>query len=140
MFEYHGWLVLRAAPHDTETEHADLRAAVEFVQRLLVDLNEVPGLRDLRRVNGSPQFHFGGFTNHRPAEFEDLLTGVRDLAARAPGTYGLVHYWDDEAPVHDNEFRTLVVKRGTVTEHDDPYLSPLIPTVEDEPVFDDDDV
>jgi hypothetical protein len=137
MFEYHGWLVLQAAPHETATEDADLRAAVEFVQQLVTTLDGVPGLRDLRWVNGSSQFHFGGYSNHRPAEFEDLLSGVRDLAARAPGTYGLVHYLDDEVPAHDNEFRTLVVKRGTVTEHDDPYLSPLIPTIEDEYVVDD---
>ncbi len=138
MFEYHGWLVLRAAPHDTGTEDADVRAAAEAVQQLITRLDGVPGLRDLRRVNGSPQFHFGGYTNHRPPEFEDLLDGIRGLAARAPGTYGLVHYWDDEVPAHDNELRVLVVKRGTITEHDDPYLSPLIPTIEDEHVFDPD--
>jgi immunity protein 7 of polymorphic toxin system len=137
LFEYHGWLVIQAAPHETPTEDADVRAAVEFVRQLLTTLGEAPGLRDLRWVNGRAQVHFGGYANHRPGEFEDLLTGLHGLVAQATGTYGLLHYRDDEASGRQNEFRVLVARRGTITEHDDPYLSPVIPVIEDEWVVDD---
>ena len=133
MFEYHGWLVIRAAPYETETEDADEQAAVDFVRRL-VDAevrSGAPGLRDLRYVNGQAQFHFGGFRNRRTADFDDVLTAVVELARYAPGTFGLVHYHDDEDPVRDNEYRVLVIRRGEVTEQDDPFLSPVIPAVED---------
>ena len=132
MFEYHGWLVLVAAPYDTPTGDAHVRAAAESVRQLLAMPGEVPGLRDVRWVNGRAQVHFGGAANRRPGEFDELLAGVRSLASRATGTYGLIHYHDGEDVDHHDAFRVLVVRRGMVSEHPDPYLSPLVPTIEDE--------
>ena len=70
--------------------------------------------------------------NHRQDAVIDLF---RWLAANGPGSYGLLYVHDDEdhRPDGDYEncFRVWRLVRGTLTEHDDPFLSPLIPTVED---------
>ena len=133
MLQYHGWLVIEAAPYETETEDADRRAAVGFVQDLVdaAAADGVQGLRDLRWVNGQAQFHFGGFRNHRNAEFDGLLASIAELGRRAPGTYGVVHYADDEDPVHHNDFRLVVIRRGEMVERTDPNLSPVVPLLED---------
>jgi Immunity protein 7 len=104
---------------------------VEFLRGVLDEAADEPGLRDLRWVNGSPLCHFGGFSNHRNSTFDDLLAGVRGVAKRAPGSYGLVYYWDDEDPEHRSGFRVLVIRRGQLTEEADPFLSPAVPMIED---------
>jgi Immunity protein 7 len=131
MFQYHGWLVVWAAPHETDTEYRDTHAAADYLRGVLDEVADEPGLRDLRWVNGMAQCHFGGFSNHRNSTFDDLLVGVHGVAKRAPGSYGLVYYRDDEDPKHHDEFRVLVIRRGQLAEEADPFLSPTVPVIED---------
>jgi hypothetical protein len=131
VFEYHGWLIIRAAPHETDTDYRDVHAAVDFLKDLVEVDAGAPGLRDIRWVNGSPQYHFGGFRNRSDGVYRSALESVERVLERAPGSYGVIYYWDDEDPVHPNEFRVLVVRRGKITEHADTFLSPVVPTIED---------
>jgi hypothetical protein len=86
---------------------------------------------DLRRVNGEAQVWAAGFKNHATPVKRELLDMFHYFAQVAPGSYGLLYTRDDEDPDHDNEFRVYVLARGTLTEHADPFLSPIMPTVED---------
>jgi Immunity protein 7 len=61
VFEYHGWMNISAAPHETDTESRVTHAAVDYLRGLLDEITDAPGLRDLRWVNGSALCHFGGF-------------------------------------------------------------------------------
>lgn len=131
MLEFHGWLTVFSSPGETETELEDDVMAIERLRTLVDKLNAPPGLVDLRTVNGQGQWHFGGSTNHRTHDVDDLLSLVRDIARAAPGSYGLVYLHDDESDTKSNEFSVLVVSRGRVVEHKDPFLSPVIPVVED---------
>ena len=128
MFEYHGWIALRSTAEAVEDE-PPLRLAE--IQDLLDGLAG-HGLTDLRQINGEYYVHLGGFPNHRGvqgAEVIDLFTRVGHLA---PGSYGLLYVHDDEDPGDELNFRVHRLVRGTVTEHADQLLSPVIPTLEDE--------
>ena len=138
MFQYHGWLVISAAPHETDTEYRDTHAAVDHLRALLGEIADAPGLRDLRWVNGMAQCHFGGYSNRRNNTWDHLLAAVHGVARRAPGTYGLIHYWDLNDPERRNGFRVLVIRRGQISEQPDPFLSPAVPVIEDPDPGDDD--
>ena len=56
----------------------------------------------------------------------------RKVGKLAPGPYGLLYVHDDENPEHALNFRVFRLIRGTVTEHADHLLSPVIPTLKDE--------
>ncbi|WP_234021411.1 Imm7 family immunity protein [Streptomyces sp. 142MFCol3.1] len=88
-----------------------------------------PYLIDLRWMNGEPFIHPGGSTNHRSSP--DVVELFEHVAVVAPGSYGLLHFRDDEEPGHENNVRVLKLVRGMVTQHTEALLSPYIPTVED---------
>ncbi|CAM3799742.1 Imm7 family immunity protein [Smaragdicoccus niigatensis] len=131
MFEYHGWMTIRASAGDekpAETATATALAEVELAQ-----LRSGSGFVDLRTVNGSPQVHFGGLFNHGGGREGVVLSTFRRLGEVARGSYGLLYVRDDEdSSGRDNEFRVLIMRRGQVIEAKDSYLSPCIPLVEDE--------
>jgi immunity protein 7 of polymorphic toxin system len=82
-------------------------------------------------MNGQVQLWAEGFKNHAATIGQELLDLYHFIARVAPGSYGLLYIYDDEHPDHHNEFRAYVLARGAFTEHDDPFLSPYIPTIED---------
>ncbi|KFU81046.1 immunity 7 family protein [Amycolatopsis lurida] len=129
MFEYHGWVTIQASPSGDD-DAALLERIVERVHRAVRDFGDAD-LLDLRWASGVPVLHLGGMDKHGTAiapELVDLFTRVGDLA---PGSYGLLHVWDDQDPDHDNEFKVYRMARGLVTERGDDHLSPVAPTVMD---------
>jgi hypothetical protein len=137
MFEYHGWVSLRATVAVEDSPEADahnearLYAAVEALRRRVAEIGDWY-LVDVRWMNGSPFLHLAGNPNHRGMLGDEILELFRYVARIAPGSYGLLYLWDDEDARYDNEFRVFRVVRGTVTEHADPFLSPAVPVLEDE--------
>lgn len=53
------------------------------------------------------------------------------LAAKAPGSYGILSCWDDEDPVKNNAFQIFILKKGRIIEADDIWLSPCVPEIEE---------
>ncbi|MBO1334152.1 Imm7 family immunity protein [Streptomyces sp. VRA16 Mangrove soil] len=131
MFEYHGWITLRQSPEADADETGLPRVVDELRSR--VDGLGSPYLADLRWLNGEAFLHVGGHTNHRPpaGSEADVVALYEQVAAVAPGAYGLLHLRDDEDPEHANELRVLRLARGTLTRHTEPLLSPCVPVVED---------
>lgn len=82
-------------------------------------------------MNGQAQLWTEGFKNHSATIGQELLDLFRYIAHVAPGSYGLLYIWDDEDLACDNEFRAYVLARGAFTERADPFLSPVVPTIED---------
>ncbi len=73
-----------------------------------------------------------GLRNHR---FDPVIDIFRWIAENLPDSYGLLYVHDDEdhrvsEPESDNCFRAWRLARGRLSEKDDPFLSPYIPTVE----------
>ena len=112
MFEYHGWVTIQA------TASGDDDAAL--LERLV----------DLRWSAGIPMLHFGGFDKHG-GQAAELLTVFTRAGELAPGSYGLLHTWDDQDTENDNNFRVYRMARGQVTEREDPHLTPVAPTILD---------
>jgi hypothetical protein len=128
MFEYHGWInVQPSTAAEDEDDDGRLHAVVADLQARIRDLGS-PYLLDLRWMNGEAFLHLGGFPNHRDGAIPAFF---REVGERAPGSYGLLHIRDDEAPGQENEVRVLRMVRGRVTEHTEDRLSPCIPVLED---------
>jgi hypothetical protein len=89
-------------------------------------------LMDLRPMNDTYYLHLGGCPNHRGTHGPALINLFVAIGKLAPGSYGLMYVYDDEDPVHTEGFRIFRLVRGTVTEHADSLLSPVVPTLEDE--------
>jgi hypothetical protein len=128
MFEYHGWITLRPTAEALDDE-PPLR--ISEIQAL-VDEFAGYALMDLQPMNGTYYLHLGGNPNHRGQHGEAVVDLFAKVGQRAPGSYGLLYVHDDEHPRHMLSFRVFRLVRGTVTEHADHLLSPVIPTLEDE--------
>lgn len=127
MFEYHGWATVREDTYNIDDGR--LVGIVEELRRTIDTFESGSGVTDVRWVNGNCMVWFAGCPNHRCQDVFGLLPW---LAERAPGSYGLLYVRDDESPEFANEFRVWRLLRGRVEEKADPFLSPCIPTIEDE--------
>ncbi|XRQ03334.1 Imm7 family immunity protein [Actinomadura welshii] len=129
MFEYHGWVSVQDSPSDVDEK--ELRAATELIRPRIEQLAETLGFAALNWVNGMPQVNVSGLLNRRSGGGDDVIDLFRFIGKVAPGSYGVLYMHDDEG-AHANEFRVLVLRRGAVSEQADPFLSPVVPTIEDE--------
>ncbi|WP_020668965.1 Imm7 family immunity protein [Amycolatopsis nigrescens] len=129
MFEYHGWVTISETP-GVDADDALLHRAVERVRRKLAELGDYH-LQDLRWMNGRPALHLAGFVNHRGSWGGRILDLYGQVARLAPGSYGLLYVHDDEDAFHGDDFRVYRMARGQVTEHTDPFLTPVSQATED---------
>lgn len=132
MYEFHGWFGISEDPY--EDDLASLRAGVEELRARIegVDWGSSCRVR-LDVLNGLPVVTAAGQTNHKGYEAGQLDELVAYIARRFPGSWGLLHDRSDEGdiPNADNAFRVRVLRRGTVEERLDPFLSPCDPVIED---------
>ncbi|MEZ6068903.1 MAG: Imm7 family immunity protein [Pirellulales bacterium] len=128
MFEFHGWATIQYHSHDTDAILQD-RCWNRLVAHVEVTPNDF--IR-LQRYNGVDSLDIAGQHNHRAEYVIGLFQWV---AENAPGSYGLLYVHDDEDRSrgidHSNCFRVWRLCRGQLDEFDDPFLSPVIPTIED---------
>ncbi|EGF29226.1 Imm7 family immunity protein [Rhodopirellula baltica] len=129
MIEFHGWASISYHTHDTDSFKQDAcwDALVAYVADMPNDFAK------LQRYNCCDSLTIAGQHNHVGGYVIDLF---RWIAENCPGSYGLLYIRDDEDSNRGgdftNVFRVWRLCRGTLTEMDDPFLSPVIPTVEDE--------
>ena len=129
MFEFHGWASISYHTHDTDSIKQDAcwDALTAYVDDMPNDFVR------LQRYNGCDSLTIAGQHNHRSEYVIDLF---RWIAANSAGSYGLLYIRDDEDHArgsnYENCFRAWRLCRATLTEMDDPFLSPSIPTVEDD--------
>ncbi|GGM81777.1 hypothetical protein GCM10012275_60490 [Longimycelium tulufanense] len=136
MYQFTGWIVVDEAPW--EVHPSSLHPIVDQIRELVDSFpwrgdKPFSNILEIRWINGKPFVVVAGAPNHRRGEADDLEHLLHFIAERAPGSYGLIYVWDDEAqdwPGH-NAFKVLVLARGKVTERADPFLSPIVPTVYD---------
>jgi Immunity protein 7 len=126
MFEAHGWATVRGAGRessDSARQDPELEAAVAVlasVANIVVRLDSC--------VNGESVLSLAAFKNHRAQAVIELFAWI---AANRPTAYGLLYVRDDEdSRGFDNVFRVWRIARGKFEEMDDPFLSPVVPTVE----------
>jgi hypothetical protein len=132
MLEFHAWLGLSDSPF--EEDHAVVAAVVKDIQASIDALPEWPAARyRVDQLNGHFYLSMHGLLNRRTAEAEFMESLLSLVSERLPGSWGMVHERDDEMPepVGPNSFRIRVMTRGVLREHDDPFLSPINPVIED---------
>lgn len=134
MYEYHGWITLRVSFENKEEENAD-RKLIETINQIKKHVDKISlgyGLLDIRPINAVFHLCTSGNHNHRPIGQYSPVTLFTYIAAIAPGSYGILYIIDDEDMRDENynKFKVYVLKKGTVEECCDPFLSPFTPTVE----------
>ncbi|XGV95347.1 MAG: Imm7 family immunity protein [Leptolyngbya sp. BL-A-14] len=132
MFEYHGWATLHT---DIVDEYGD--EDQEERRRLVSDLRAyiepllAHGSMHIEVCNGLYALNMFGHNNHRNESVVDVF---KWLSEKTRGSYGLLYIHDDEdfkrGNDYTNHFRVWKLALGQLTELDDPFLSPRIPTVE----------
>ncbi|MEO2207978.1 Imm7 family immunity protein [Paenibacillus pabuli] len=131
MYEYHGWATIReSASFEEDEDQYDL--AIEHLQNYIEELNWTSGVLDLRAVNGDFQLWVAGLNNHQPESKDDPIEVMKKVGELAQGSYGVLYVRDSDDAESSNQFKVYTLIRGKVTENDDPFLSPFIPTLEDE--------
>lgn len=134
MIELHGWLTIRPTYMDEDRyPEIDEDRIYNEVEKLVKTLS-LETLSKVNWKNGNCHLDVSYFSNHENMETKEILEAFEDIAHLAPGSYGLIYYWNDEnygSNDYENEFRVLVIKRGTCEWKADPFLSPCIPVIED---------
>lgn len=129
MYEYHGWATIRAsASFDDDIDDAPI---VQEIRDYIHELNWSNGVLDIRGVNGDFQVWMAGLDNHKPSEKYDPIEIFKKIGDVAPGSYGILYIRDSDDVESFNEFKVHTLIRGAVNEHEDPFLSPFIPKLED---------
>jgi Immunity protein 7 len=96
------------------------------VRALLTDASGIDNETvDLRGANGHWQVWLAGCHNHRAPGITELF---RSIARAAPGSYGILYVYDDEA---SDGWDRWVMRRGDVHKARDEDLSPHVGVVED---------
>lgn len=139
MFEFHGWFALLDSTYEVN------EGKVELIVWRLQERIGILGWKgmssffaEVRPLNGTYFLFIHGNPNHKGyigLQLDDLLAFV---TAEAPGSYGVMYWRNSEEGT--NDFTVKIMTRGKLVDHPDPFLSPVIPTIEDdEPPFPEDE-
>jgi len=72
--------------------------------------------------------------NHDDRATDEILDLFRYIGQIAPGSYGQLHFRDEEGRRRDwNTMDVAVLARGSVTMHKDPFFNPCCPNIEESP-------
>lgn len=130
MIGLHGWVTVREtykAVFDEE-EHLDL-----LVKRIQDEILKLEWFKpEIRVQNGEYFMEFSVYANRIARRTLDVFELFQQIGKIAEGSYGLIYLYDDEnIDGKENQFQVFSLVRGVVKEHNDPFLSPIIPTIED---------
>lgn len=131
MYEYHGWATIRESS-SIEDDDKRYSLIIQKIRKYFDELEWTSGVLDLRVVNGDYQVWIAGLNNHCPVGKHNPINILKHLGVLAPGSYGLLYIRDSDDEDFFNEFKVHTLIRGEVLEHNDPFLSPFIPRVEDD--------
>ncbi|WP_392551802.1 Imm7 family immunity protein [Orbus wheelerorum] len=132
MIEYYGWISISDSTYESDDNEMDsiLNNINTFILKRQIDKDS--GFIKIHGVNGSYQLLVSGNTNHYSQDVRDIRELYQYIASIAKGSYGLLYLRNDESDDAFNEFEVFVLSRGKIRKEKDPFLSPCIPTIEDE--------
>ena len=133
MYSVDGFFHLWPNPYETEDESARLAWVIESIPDWLREYR-LDGERAVHLIptNGQVRLIVSRLWNHAGSNREDVHAFLSRVAREAPGSYGLLYEIDQDLPPPEGlTFSVLVMKRGRVERHPDPYFSPIWPVVED---------
>lgn len=130
MIEVHGWVMLREGT-SPENEELNLDKIIEQinVKNKSLQWNDI----EVKVLNGKYYLEFTIIHNRKTSKIDECIEYIEFIGFIAPGSYGIIYMLDDEdINGKENEFQVFTLIRGKLEKKKDSYLSPFIPTVEDE--------
>jgi hypothetical protein len=130
MFQAHGWIELEDGPRSDKFGDPETTPTQDTLDRIR-DLVRTHGLAedaDLVIRNGVAVLQILSCHNHFHRGLRPLLAAVGEVA---PGSFGMVHVWDDESS-QPNEWVAFSVVRGELLEAVEERLSPVVPKLMDD--------
>ncbi|GAA2411029.1 Imm7 family immunity protein [Streptomyces glaucosporus] len=131
MYEFHGWFGIAESPEESDT--GSLEAGIAELEARIARIAWATGEAALKVYNGEHFVLVNGLVNRRRDEAEELEALLRHIAARFPGSWGLLYERsaDMDVPPGQGAFRVRVMARGELRDRPDPFLSPVRPVIED---------
>lgn len=131
MVELHGWITIRETFRAVweEEEKIDL-----LVAKIRDEINRLSWFKpEIKAQNGEWFLEFTLFSNRINPQILEVFELCKWIGKVADGSYGLIYLYNDEdRNGKENQFQVFSLARGVVSENNDPFLSPIIPTIEDE--------
>ncbi|MBX9727143.1 MAG: immunity 7 family protein [Rickettsiales bacterium] len=134
MLEYNGWVTIRESYNEENESTALLELISSEIASECTSLNQEMGTEvfNFRYINGSARLFVIGAANHNASDLKIVINFFEKLSKKAPGSYGILSYFDDEDnDGYSNEMQIFVLKKGTFSREKDTLLSPRIPIIED---------
>ena len=132
MFEYHGWTVIRSNSLLEDERDEDEAELFKNLKTKLESMSDLRKTFSCSQMNGMLTMLVSGLCNHRRSKIIEVFHW---LAEQSNSSYGLLYIHDDEDHERgedcENVFRVHTLVRGNLIESGDPFLSPVIPTIED---------
>lgn len=131
MYEFHGWFGIAESPEESDTGSLD--AGIAELRAQIAEIDWATGEVELKLHNGEFFVVANGLMNRRRDEAAELDALLHHIAARFPGSWGLLYERsaDMDEPPGQGAFRVRVMARGEIRTRLDPFLSPVRPVIED---------
>ncbi len=134
MLEYQGWVTIRESYNESQ-ESEELLANIwnQLHEKLsILERDEHNRFIKLKIFNGEKKLLVCGCSNHKDSRWAEVLDLYQWISKNAVGSYGLLHFFDDEDNDGlNNQFQVYVLKKGNLIKVVDPFLSPFISELED---------
>ncbi|WP_317056203.1 Imm7 family immunity protein [Roseovarius rhodophyticola] len=132
MVELHGWFTIREAFREEDESDEVLSSAIFQIEKAISKLSNFNLAAKLMQQNGCYSLLINGNFNHRDSRWTEVTELVQLVSKIAPGSYGILHFHDDEDKNgRENQFQALVMKKGRVQTLIDENLSPFFCDLED---------
>lgn len=132
MVEVHGWFTVREAFREKDEADEELLGAVSRIQKAIEALNKFNLFATMLSQNGAHNLLINGNFNHLDNRWNEVIELVALVAKVAPGSFGVLHFHDDEDKCGlDNQFQAMVMKKGKLQTHVEQRLSPVLSELEE---------
>jgi len=130
MVELHGWVTIRETYKAVFEEEENIDLLVIKIRNMIHKLSWFKP--EIKSQNGEWFTEFTIFSNRINPQVLEVFEFYKQIGHLADGSYGLIYLYNDEdTNGKENQFQVFSLARGVVREHNDPFLSPIIPTIED---------
>lgn len=128
MVELHGWITIRESYKVTINEDNEKF----FIENIKKEIENLSWFKpQIKSLNGEWFLEFTIFANRKNPQTEEVFKFYNRVGRLAQGSYGLIYLYDDEDIGKENQFQVFSLSKGNIKEFSDPFLSPIIPIIED---------
>lgn len=131
MYEFHGWIKL--AESTADIDEGKLESKCDNLKNTLKEISWSSGRAELLLLNGLYTLVLNAIPNRRRSESVEMENLISIILENFKGAYGIIYEYDEQikTPTGHGIFSVRVIKRGKCEILLDPFLSPVVPVVED---------